>query len=111
MFDVTQVDATLILGVGDHGQSAAVGSTFFGPRQYQVDVRVTVCDETFHTVQIPATVFLAVGSFQHHALKVGTGIRFGQVHRHGLTGTDTGNVFLALLFCTKLIQGVDTRLQ
>lgn len=63
MFDVTYVDATLVLVVDEHGQSMTVGSTFFGTRQYQVDVRVTVCDETFHTVQIPAIVFLAVGSF------------------------------------------------
>ena len=30
-----------------------------------------------------------IGRFQHYALQVGTGIRFCQVHRHGLSGADT----------------------
>ena len=38
--------------------------------------------------------------FQHHALQVGTGIRFGQVHGHGFTGADAGYETAVLVFVT-----------
>ena len=86
-------------------------SSLFRACQYEVDIRVTVRDKTFHTVQIPALVFLTVGSFQHDSLKVGTGIRFGQVHRHGFTLAHTGDVAFLLIFVCEFINCFCTILQ
>ena len=35
--------------------------------------------------------FFAVGGLEHHALQVGTGIGFGQVHGHRLAGAHARN--------------------
>ena len=79
--------------------------------EHEVYVRVAVGDESFYTVEQPASVFLAVCSLEHYALQVGTGVRFGKVHTHCLACTNTRNVFLALLFAAELIESLDTILQ
>jgi alkylation response protein AidB-like acyl-CoA dehydrogenase len=66
--------------VNEHRQASAIMSTFFRACQHKVNVGVTVGNETFHSVQVPAFVFLTVSSFEHNRLQVGTGIGFRQVH-------------------------------
>ena len=84
---------------------------FFRASQYQVQVGVSVGDETLHTVQAPALVGFIVSSFQHDALQVTTGIGFGQVHRHGFAGTDTWDETAVLVFVSEFVEGFDTVLQ
>ena len=76
-----------------------------------MNIRVAVGDETLHTIQAPAVVFFIESGFEHHALEVGTCIRFGQVHRHGFASRNARNVFLALFFATKFVESVDTALE
>ena len=80
VFNTAYVYSTVILVIDKHGQSTTVVCTFFRTCQNQVKVGITVRNETFHTVQAPAAVGFIVCSFQHHTLKVGTCIRFSQVH-------------------------------
>ena len=80
VFDAANVYATVALVVDEHGQAAAVFCSLFRTCQHEVQVGITVSDETLHAVQTPAVVCLVISSFQHYALEVGTGIRFGQVH-------------------------------
>ena len=76
-----------------------------------MDVGVTVRDETLHAVQPPTVILLVEGGLQHDALQVGTGIRFGQVHRHRFPGTYTRDEAAVLVFVAKFIQRFDTVLQ
>ena len=76
-----------------------------------MDIAVTVGDEALHTIQAPAVLLLVEGGLQHHALQVRTGIRLSQVHTHTLTSTNAGDVLLALLLATELLQRIDTALQ
>ena len=71
--------------------------------EHEVYVRITVCDESLHTVQSPAFVLLVIASLEHYALEVRTSIRLGEVHRHSLASTNTRNVLLALFLVAKLI--------
>ena len=80
MLDTAHVNPTTLLVVDEHGQSASVTSTLLTARKHEVDVRVTVGDETLDTVEQPAAILLAVSSFQHHRLEVRTSIRFCKVH-------------------------------
>ena len=111
VFDTAYIHTTLTLVIDEHGQTATVSRSFFRTGKYQMDICIAVGDETFHTVQQPTTVFFAVSSFQHHCLKVGTCIRFGQVHRHGFTLTYTGDEAAVLVGITEFIQCFDTVLQ
>ena len=111
MLDVAYIDTTLTLVVNKHGKTATVLGTFFATSQHQVNIRITVSDETLHTIEQPATFFFRISSLQHHTLQVGTGIRLGQVHTHGLAGANAGNVLGTLLLGTEFIQCIDARLQ
>ena len=111
VLDAAHVHATVALVVDEHGKAAAVVGAFFGAGEHQVDVAVAVGDEALHTVQTPAASLLVIGGLEHHTLQVAAGIRFGEVHRHGLAGADARDVFLALLLGAKLIEGVDATLQ
>ena len=110
VLDMTHIDATVALVVDEHRQTAAILGAFLRTGQHEVDVGVTVGDEALHTIEAPCTVGI-LRSLQHDMLKVGAGIGFGKVHRHGLTGADAGNVLGLLLGGTELIQRVDTALQ
>ena len=101
----------LVLVVYEHGQSATVMSALLGACEHEMYVRVAVGDESFHSVEQPAAVFLAVCSLEHHALEVGTGVRFGKVHTHGLACAYPRNVFLALLLTAELIESLYAILQ
>ena len=91
VFDAADINATVALVVDEHGKTTAVAGAFFGAGEHQVDVAIAVRDEALHTVQVPALVSFAVGGLEHHALQVGTGIGFGQVHRHRFAGADARN--------------------
>ena len=111
MLDVTYCHTAVALVVDEHRQSASVVCALLRTCKHEVDVGVAIGDETLHTVQSPALVLLVIASLEHHALKVGTGIRLGKVHGHGLAGAYTWNVLLALLLGAKLIEGLYTVLQ
>ena len=96
--------------VDEHGQATAVGRAFLAASQHQVDVTVTIGDETLHAIQSPSAVGILRG-LKHHALQVAAGIGLGEVHRHTLAGTHAGNVLLTLLLAAELIECVDTALQ
>ena len=72
---------------------------------------VAIGDKTFHAVEIPTTVGLAVRCFEHDRLKVRARIGFGQIHRHRLTGAYTGKETLFLVFTGKLVNRFGTILQ
>ena len=103
VLDVTHIDAALALVVDEHRQATTVLGAFLGTGQDKVDVGVAVGDETLHTIEQIAAIYFTIGGLQHDALQVGTGIRLGEVHRHGLTGTHARDVFLALLLVAEFI--------
>ena len=103
VFDSADIYATLAFVIDEHRQSTPVFRPFFRTGQDQMKVGVSVCDETFHTVQTPAIFFFVESRFQHHGLQVGTGIRLCQVHRHRFTGADTRNETAVLVFVSKFI--------
>ena len=111
VFDAAHVYTAVTLVVDEHGQAAAVLCSLFRACQHEVQVGIAVRDETLHAVQAPAVVGFIVSGFQHHALQVGTGIGFGQVHGHGFTGADAGNETAVLVFVTELVKSLDTVLQ
>ena len=94
---VTHSHSTVALVIDKHRQATSVVGSLFRTGEHQVYVGVTVGDEALHAVEIPALVFLAVGSLEHHTLQVTTGIRLGEVHTHGLASTHTWDVLFALL--------------
>ena len=103
MLDVAHVDATLTLVVAEHRQAAAVLGAFLGTSQHEVDVGVTIGDETLHAIEQIAAILFTIGSLQHDALQVGTGIGLGKVHRHGLAGANARDVFHALFLVAEFI--------
>ena len=105
------VHTAVTLVVDEHGQTATIACAGLASCQDKVYVAVAVGDETLRAVQTPATVLLVVGGLEHYALQVAAGIRFGKVHGHGLAGTHTGDVFLALLLRTEAIEGLYAVLQ
>ena len=86
-------------------------SAFLRASEHEVYVGVAIGDKTLHTIQSPAFVFLVVACLEHHALEVRTCVRFSKVHRHCLTGTNTWDIFLALLLVAKLIESLYTVLK
>ena len=56
-------------------------------------------------------VSFAVGGLEHHALQVGTGIGFGQVHGHRLAGAHARDKAGTLVLVAEFIQGLDAVLQ
>ena len=76
-----------------------------------MNVAVAVGDESLHTVQTPAVFLRVVGCTQHDRLEVGTGIGFGEVHRHGFACTNAWYVFLSLLFVAEAVECFDTVLE
>ena len=111
VFDTANVHATIALVVDEHGKTAGVMSAFFGAGEHQVNIGVAVRDEALHAVQVPALVLFAVGGLEHHALQVGTGIGFGQVHRHRFAGANARDKAGTLVVVTEFVQGFDTVLQ
>ncbi len=111
VLDAAHVHATVALVVDEHGKAAAVMGAFFGAGEHQVDVAVAVGDEALHAVKVPALVFFAVGSLEHHALQVGTGIGFGQVHGHRLAGAHARNKAGTLVLVAEFIERLDAVLQ
>ncbi|MCL4102882.1 hypothetical protein MMG03_002492 [Fibrobacter succinogenes] len=111
VFNTTNIDATVALVVDEHRKTAAILGAFFRAGKNQVNVGVTVGDEALHAVQVPALVCFAVGCLQHHALQVGTGIGFGQVHGHGFAGADAGHETGTLIFVAEFVQSFDTVLK
>ena len=111
VLNAAYVHATVALVVNEHGEAAAVVGAFFGAGEHQMDVGVTVGDEALHAVQVPALVFFAVGGLEHHALQVGTGIGFGQVHGHRLAGAHARDKAGTLVLVAEFIQGLDAVLQ
>ena len=55
--------------------------------------------------------FFAVGGLEHHALQVGTGIGFGQVHGHRLAGALARDKAGTMVLVAELVQGLDAVLQ
>ena len=80
VLDVTDIDTALTLVVNEHRQAASVLGTFLRTSQYEVDVAITIGNETLHAVQSPAVLLFVEGGLQHDALQVGTGIGLRQVH-------------------------------
>ena len=111
VFDAANVHATIALVVDEHRKTAAIVRAFFGAGEHQVDVGVAVRDEALHAVQVPALVFFAVGGLEHDALQVGTGIGFGQVHRHRFAGANARNETGTLIVVTEFVQGLNAVLQ
>ena len=111
VLDAAHVHAAVALVVDEHGKAAAVVGAFFGAGEHQVNVGVTVGDEALDTVKVPALVGFAVGGLEHHALQVGTGIGFGQVHRHRFAGAHARDKAGTLVFVAEFIQGLDAVLQ
>ena len=111
VLDVAHVNASVALVIDEHGQSASVTCTLFRTCKDEVDVGISVGDETLHAVQSPAVFLFVEGSFEHDTLEVGSSIRLSEVHRHGLTCADTWDVLLTLFLIAELIERVDARLQ
>ena len=111
VFDTANIHAAITLVVDEHRKTAAIVRAFFGAGEHQVNVGVAVRDEALHAVQVPALVLFAVGGLEHHALQVGTGIGFGQVHRHRLAGANARDKAGTLVVVTEFVQGFDTVLQ
>ena len=111
VLDAADIHAPVAFVVDEHREATTVARPFFRAGEDEMQVRVAVGDETLHTVQAPAVVRLVVGSFQHDALEVGTGIRLGQVHRHRFAGADTRDEAAVLILVAKFVQGLDTILQ
>ena len=111
VLNAAHVDSSVALVVDEHGEAAAVACALFTACQDEVQVGVAVGDEALHAVQAPAVVGLIVGGFQHDALQVGSGIGFGQVHGHGLSGADAGDEAAVLVFVAELIERLDAVLQ
>ena len=111
MFDTAYINTALTFVIDEHRQTTTISGSFFRTGKYQMDICVAVGDETFHTVQQPASVFFAVSCFQHHCLKVGTGIRFGEVHRHRFALAYARDETAVLVGITEFIQCFDTVLQ
>ena len=111
VFDTANGYTAVVAVVDEHGESASVFGSFFGTGQHECNVSVTVGDEPFHSVEIPAAVGLAVCGFEHDGLQVGTGIGFGEVHRHSFAGTNARQVFLLLFFIGKFVNGFGAVLQ
>ena len=111
VFDATNINATIALVVDEHRKATTVMGAFFGAGEHQVNVGVAVRDEALDTVQVPALVFFAVGSLEHHALQVGTGIGFGQVHRHRLAGAHARDKAGTLVFVAEFIERLDAVLE
>ena len=76
-----------------------------------MNIGISVGDETLHAVQTPCAVFFAIGGFQHHALQIRTGIRLGEVHRHGLPCANTGNETSMLFRRAEFIERFDAILK
>ena len=111
VLNTAYVYSTIALVVDEHGKTASVVCSFFRTCQYEVNIGITVCDEAFHSVQIPALVFFTVSGFQHDRLEIGTCIRFRQVHWHGFTLAYAGDITLLLFFVGKFVNGFSTILQ
>ena len=111
VLDAAHVHAAVALVVDEHRKAAAVVGAFFGAGEHQVNVGVTVRDEALHAVKVPALVGFAVGGLEHHALQVGTGIGFGQVHRHRFAGAHARDKAGTLVLVAEFIQGLDAVLQ
>ena len=97
VLNVAHVDTAVALVVDEHRESTSVLCSFLRTSQHEVNVRVTVGDESLHTVQAPAVFLLVVGRLQHHTLQVGTCIWLSKVHRHTLALANTWDVLLTLL--------------
>ena len=76
-----------------------------------MNIGIAVGDETLHAIQTPCAVFFAIGGFQHHALQIRTGIRLGEVHRHGLPCANTGNETSMLFRRAEFIERFDAILE
>ena len=111
VLDTAYINTAISLIVDEHRESASVASALYGTSQHEVDVRVTISDETLYTVQAPAVLLLVECCLQHYRLQVGTGIWFSEVHRHSFSGTYTWDVTFSLVFVAKLIESLDTILQ
>ncbi len=111
VLDAADVHAAVALVVDEHGKAAAVVGAFFGAGEHQVNVGVAVGDEALHAVQVPALVSFAVGGLEHHALQVGTGIGFGQVHGHRLAGAHARDKAGTLVLVAEFIERLDAVLQ
>ena len=80
VLDVTHINATIALIVYEHRQATSVSCAFFRSGEDEVDIRITIGNESLHTIQSPAVLLLIEGSLEHNALEVGTSIWFGEVH-------------------------------
>ena len=69
VLDMTYGDTTVALVVDEHRQTTTVLGSLFRAGQHEVDIRVTIGDETLHTVQAPCAV-LVLSGLEHHALEV-----------------------------------------
>ena len=80
VFDVAHVNASVALVIDEHGQSASVTCTLFRTCKDEVDVGISVGDETLHAVQSPAVFLFVEGGLEHDTLEVGSCIRLSEVH-------------------------------
>ena len=69
VLDMTHVDAPVALVVDEHRQTTAIARALLGAGEDEVDIGVTVGDETLHTVQAPGAVSI-LGSLQHDVLEI-----------------------------------------
>ena len=110
VFDMTNGHSAVSFVVDKHRETASVACTFLWTSQNEVDIWVTIGDETLHSVESPGAVCI-LSCLQHHTLEVGTGIWFGKIHWHSLACRDARNIFFTLFFSTEFIQSVYTWLQ
>ena len=87
-------------------QATAVGTPLFAAGQHEVQVGVTVGDETLHAVQAPAAGRFVVGGLQAHRLQVAARVGLGEVHRAGGTLADAGQIFVFQGIGAEFLDGV-----
>ncbi len=107
----SDVYAAVALVVDKHRQATTVARAFLRAGKDKVNVAVAVGDEALAAVQTPAVVGLVISGLEHNALKVGTCIGLGEVHRHCCTAADAGNEALTLVLVAELVESFDTVLQ
>ena len=111
VLDATNIDSSVSLIVNEHRKSATIRRAFFRTSQNQMNVSVSISDEPLHAIQPPAIFSLIECCFKLHPLQVGTGIRLSEIHRHGLAGADSWNIFLSLLVIAECIESLYAILQ
>ena len=106
VLDSSYGNATPFLVVNKVGKSSCVRSSFLASCKHELDVCVSVGDETLNAVEHPHLLSLIPGSLEHNCLKVRSCIRLGEVHGASFSLVDSrkelGLDFLACKLCDSL---------